>query len=261
MAITVDFSGEVALVTGAATGLGLAIAEALGAAGATVALTDLSRERAESAVAALRERDIAAHGWAADVRDAPAMARVLEEIGARLGRLDIAVASAGIYPNTPLLELTPDEWDRVLDTNLKGVFITCQAAARLMIAGGRGGRLVTLSSGAANHAIWGWAHYSASKAGVVALIRALALELAPHGIRANAVLPGYIDVPEGGRPLSESYKETARRGIPLRRGEPADIANAVVMLASPLAGFVTGTALSVDGGSSAGRAQLRPVEG
>ncbi|HET7034886.1 MAG TPA: SDR family NAD(P)-dependent oxidoreductase [Thermomicrobiaceae bacterium] len=260
MPVTVDFAGEVALITGAATGLGFAIAGALGRAGATVALTDLSRERVDAAVAALREQEIAAQGFAADVRDAGAMAGVVDEIGARLGRLDVAVASAGIYPNTPLLQLTPEEWDRVLDTNLKGAFITCQAAARLMIAGGRGGRIVTISSGAANHAIWGWAHYSASKAGVVALTRALALELAPHGIRANAILPGYIDVPEGGRPLSETYKEAARRGIPLRRGEPADIANAVVMLASPLAGFVTGAALSVDGGSSAGRAHLRPVE-
>ena len=260
MPIQIDFAGQVALVTGAATGLGLATARELGHAGARVAVIDLTAERAERAAADLRERGVEARGWAADVRDGEAMRRVTDEIAAEFGRLDVAVANAGVYPNSPFLEMSEDEWRRVIDTNLTGVFLTCRAAASAMIRAGNGGRMVTLSSGAANHAIWGWAHYSASKAGVVALTRGMALELAPHGIRVNAVLPGFIDVPEGGAALAESYRQASRAGIPLRPGAPEDIANAVVLLASPLAGFVTGTTLVVDGGSSAGRVHLRPVE-
>ena len=260
MAIEIDLAGQVALVTGAATGLGLATARVLGRAGATLAVTDLSDARVERTVADLHDERIDAYGWAADVRDGEAMRGVIAGIEERLGRLDIAVASAGIYPNSPFLDMSEAEWSRVIDTNLTGVFLTCQAAARAMVRGGRGGAIVTLSSGAANHAIRGWAHYSASKAGVVLLTKSMGLELAEHGIRVNAVLPGFIDVPEGGRHLSESYKEAARGGIPLRLGKPEDIANAILLLVSPLAGFVTGTTLVVDGGSSAGRAHLRPVE-
>ena len=260
MAVEFNFNGEVALVTGAATGLGYATATALGQAGATVALTDLTADRAERACAELRDRGIDAHAWAADVRDAEAMSRVIAAIEEQFGRLDIVVPNAGIYPNTPFLEISEEEWDRVLDTNVKGVFLTCQAAARAMIRAGRGGRIVTISSGAANHAIWGWAHYCASKAAVVMLTKAMALELAPHNIRVNAVLPGYIDVPEGGTHLSEHYKTAIKSAILRGRpGEPRDIANAVLMLASPLADFVTGTTLVVDGGSSAGRVHLRPT--
>ncbi|HET9014766.1 MAG TPA: SDR family NAD(P)-dependent oxidoreductase [Thermomicrobiaceae bacterium] len=261
MPIEIDFTGQVALVTGAATGLGLATAQALGQAGASVAVVDLTQERAERTAADLGAAGVTARGWAADVRDGEAIRRVVDEAAATFGRLDVAVANAGVYPNAPFLDMDEDEWRRVIDTNLTGVFLTCQAAARAMVRAGGGGRLVTLSSGAANHAIWGWSHYSASKAGVVALTRGMALELAPHGIRVNAVLPGFIDVPEGGAALSESYRQASRAGIPLRLGAPEDIANAVVLLASSLAGFVTGTSLVVDGGSSAGRVQLRPVEG
>ena len=260
MPIEIDFSGQVALVTGGATGLGLATARAFGRAGATVAVIDLTAERAEGAAAGLREEGIKARGWAADVRDGEMVTRTIEAVAENLGRLDVAVANAGVYPNSPFLELREEEWRRVIDTNLTGVFLTCQAAARAMIRAGNGGRMVTLSSGAANHAIWGWAHYSASKAGVVALTRGMALELASHGIRVNAVLPGFIDVPEGGAALAESYRQASRAAIPLRHGAPEDIANAVVMLSSPLTGFVTGTTLVVDGGSSAGRVHLRPVE-
>lgn len=260
VSVQFSFANQVALVTGGATGLGLAIARRLGTAGARVALNDLSPERVDDACRALTAEGIACRGYPADVRESAAIQAIVDGVGSEMGTPSIVVANAGIYPNTPFLDLTEDEWDRVIDTNVKGVFLTCQAAARAMIAAGQGGTIVTLSSGAANHAIWGWSHYSASKAAVVMLTKAMALELAPRDIRVNAVLPGYIDVPEGGARLAESYKEAARSAIPRGRpGTPEDIANAVLLLASPLADFVTGTTLVVDGGSSAGRVQLRPV--
>ncbi len=260
MSVQFSLAGQVALVTGGATGLGLAIATAFGRAGATIALNDLTPDRAEAACATLRARGIACHPHAADVRDGAAVAAMVAAIARDLGRLDIAVANAGIYPNTPFLDLAEDEWRRVIDTNLTGTFHTCQAAARAMVRAGRGGRIIALSSGAANGAIWGWSHYCASKAGVVLLTKGMALELAPHDIRVNSILPGYIDVPEGGAHLAPAYKDRARGTAPLGRpGTPEDIANAALLLASPLAAYITGTTLVVDGGTSAGCAGLRPA--
>jgi NAD(P)-dependent dehydrogenase (short-subunit alcohol dehydrogenase family) len=253
------FAGQIVLVTGGATGLGFAIAEAFGRAGARVALHDRTLERAEHAVQALAEQGIDCAPFAADVRDGQAIAALLEEVEARLGPPDICIPNAGVYPNTPFLELDEAEWRAVLDTNLTGVFLTCQAAARAMVRAGRGGQIVTIASGAANAAIWGWSHYCASKAGVVMLTRAMALELAPHAIRVNAVLPGYVDVPEGGAHLADAYKTAARNNPLGRAGTPADIANAVLLLASPQASHITGTALPVDGGVAAGRIGARPL--
>ena len=253
-------AGRAVLVTGGATGLGLAIATVFGRAGAAVALHDRTPERAEGACESLRGEGIVCRGYGADVRDGEAVRAMVAAVERDFGRLDVLVANAGIYPNAPFLDLDEGEWRRVLDTNLTGVFLTCQAAARAMVRGGRGGRIVTLSSGAANSAIWGWSHYCASKAGVVALTKAMALELAPHGIRVNAILPGYIDVPEGGAHLDPAYKARMRESVPLGRpGTPDDIANAALLLASPLADYITGTTLAVDGGGSAGRVGLRPV--
>jgi NAD(P)-dependent dehydrogenase (short-subunit alcohol dehydrogenase family) len=259
LADTIEFSGQTVLVTGGATGLGFAIAEAFGRAGASVALNDLAPERVEQAAAGLTGQGIPCLGLAGDVRRPEQVRRLVDRIVTELGVPDVAVANAGIYPNTPFLDIAEDELDRVLDTNVKGVFLTCQTAAQAMVATGRQGRLITVSSGAANTAIWGWSHYCASKAAVVMLTRAMALELGRHGIRVNAVLPGYIDVPEGGELLDPGYKEAARLASPLGRpGEPADIARAVLLLASPLADYITGAALPVDGGTSTGRVGVRP---
>ena len=260
MPVQFSLAGQVVLVTGGATGLGLVIAGVFGRAGAAVALNDRTVERAEEACAGLRGEGLICRGYGADVRDGEAVRAMVVAVERDFGRLDVLVANAGIYPNAPFLELAEEEWRRVIDTNLTGLFLTCQAAARVMVRGGRGGRIVTLSSGAANSAIWGWSHYCASKAGVVALTKAMALELAPHGIRVNAILPGYIDVPEGGAHLDPAYKARARDNVPLGRpGTPDDIANAALLLASPLSDYITGTTLVVDGGGSAGRVGLRPV--
>lgn len=259
MAISIDFSDQCVLVTGGATGLGFAVCAAFGRAGARVALNDLSPERVDEATAALAQDGIESRGYAADVRDAGAVRNMVTRVVAELGVPDVVVVNAGVYPNTPLLDLSEAEWDRVIDTNLKGAFLTAQAAARAIVAAKRGGQFVLLSSGAANTAFHGWAHYGASKAGVAMLARSLALELGEHGIRANAVLPGYIDVPEGGAHLDDAYKRAARTANPLNQaGTPNDIAAAVLLLASPLASFVNGALLPVDGGSSAGRIGVRP---
>lgn len=257
--ISIDFSDQVVLVTGAAAGLGFATAEAFGRAGASVALNDLSPERVERAAAELAAMGVACRGFAADVRSLGAVRGMVERITAELGVPDVTVANAGIYPNTPFLDLSEEEWDRVIDTNVKGVFLTCQTVARSLVSANRGGRMIVIASGAANAPLWGWSHYSASKAAVAMLARAMAFELGEHGIRVNAVLPGYIDVPEGGAHLDETYKSAARTSNPIGRpGEPADIAQTVLLLASPLAGYVSGAALTVDGGSSAGPIGVRP---
>ena len=259
MTATIDFSGQTVLVTGGATGLGLAIAEAFGGAGAAVALNDISPERVDAAVRGLDKRGIRCLGVAGDVRSRDEVQRLVDRVVAELGVPDVAVANAGIYPNTPFLDVSAEELNRVLDTNVKGVFLTCQAVARAMVSAERPGRLITVASGAANSAIWGWSHYCASKAAVVMLTRAMALELGRHGIRVNSVLPGYVDVPEGGAPLDEEYKEAARHSSPLGRpGDPSDVARAVLLLASPLADYINGASLAVDGGSSAGRIGVRP---
>ena len=262
MSPALGFAGQTVLVTGGATGLGYAIAEAFGQVGARIALNDVTTDRVEPACASLTAQGIACHGIPADVRDATAVGRLVDEVAETLGVPDVLVANAGIYPNTPFLDITEAEWDRVLDINLKGIFLTCQAVARLMVRRGAGGRIVTISSGAANAASWGWAHYCASKAAVVMLTKAMALELGEHGIRVNAVLPGYIDVADGGSHLHDDYKVAARTANPLGRpGQPADVAGAVLMLASSLADHVSGTTLVVDGGSSAGRLGVRPAGG
>ncbi len=259
MSISFDFSGQLVLVTGAASGLGYAIAKAFGEAGATVALNDLSPERVDRAVAELSTLGVACRGYAADVRDGSAVRDMVDRVVADLGTPDVTVASAGIYPNTPFLDIPEEEWDRVLDTNLKGTFLTCQSVARAMISAGKGGQIVTMASGAANMAFLGWSHYCASKAAVVMLTRSMALELGEHGIRVNTILPGYIDVPEGGAHLGDEYKRAARLANPLgRAGTPGDIANAVLMLASPLAAYLSGATVTVDGGAGAGRMSVYP---
>ena len=261
MSMQLDFTGEVVVVTGAATGLGYAIAQSFGALGARVALNDLTPHRVEAACQQLRARQIACRGYPADVRDGDAVAALIAAVESELGTPSVVVANAGLYPNTPFLDLSRAEWDRVIDTNVTGVFLVCQNAARAMVRANAGGRIIVISSTAARRATWGWSHYCTSKAAVVMLTRAMALELGARGIRVNAVLPGYIDVDEGGRPLSDDYRRAARAAAPRgRAGTPDDVARGVLLLASPLADYVSGACLVIDGGASAGPLGLRVVD-
>jgi NAD(P)-dependent dehydrogenase (short-subunit alcohol dehydrogenase family) len=251
-----DFTGANVLVTGAASGIGLGIAEAFYRSGARVALADFRAEALERAIERFAERERVFTGIA-DVRDAASTAAVVDAAEAALGSITIAVAAAGIYPSAPVLEMTVEQWDRVMETNARGVFLTCQTVARRLVERGMKGKLVTVASTASQIGRPGAAHYCASKAAVVMLTKVLALELAARGITVNAIAPTLVEVEGGISPVSREFVEATTRFIPLGRpGRPADVANAALFLASPESEFITGHVLFVDGGTTAGRGTL-----
>jgi NAD(P)-dependent dehydrogenase (short-subunit alcohol dehydrogenase family) len=244
------------LVTGAADGIGRGIATSFAEHGDCVALLDYDLDKLEQTTAELRAGGRQVLALQADVRDAAALENAVARAVATHGGLDVAVNNAAVYPNTPVIDMAEEEWDRVMDTNLKGAFLLMRAAARQMRQQGRGGKLCLIASGAYKSARRGAAHYCASKAGLVLLAQTLALELAEDRINVNVVSPGFIEV--GLRPgVSIPYREKIKHDIPWGRfGQPAEIAHAVQFLCSPEAEFITGSVLSVDGGSSAGRFHL-----
>ena len=252
--MTFDFKDGVVLVTGAAAGIGHGIAQAFHQAGARVALGDV-REAALKRAAAALGPDV--FSGVVDVRDAAEVGRFVAETEKALGPVTVAVANAGIYPNTPVLDMTVEEWDRVMETNVRGVFLTAQAAARRMAARGIPGKIITMASGAYTSGRVGASHYCASKAAVVMFTRVLALELAAHRINVNCIAPGLVKVDSETSPISAEYETALTAQIPWgRAGTPLDIANAALFLASPYADYVTGEVLAVNGGSAAGRAFL-----
>jgi len=237
-----DFKDHAVLVTGAGAGIGLGIAQAFCRAGARVALGDL-RDDGLKRAAELIGRSDRVFAKTVDVRDGKSVADFVQAAERAIGPLTVAVANAGVYPNSPVLDMTTEEWDRVIETNMRGVFLTCQAVARRMVAQNTPGKLITISSGAYNSGRKGAAHYCASKAGVVMFTKVLAMELGQHRINVNEV--------------SDEYVKTLVSTIPWGRpGVPEDIAKAALFLASPFAEFITGEVLSVDGGSGTGRTYL-----
>lgn len=251
-----DYQDAVVLVTGAGAGIGLGVAKGFLDAGAKVALGDFREAKVTDAAASLGSPE-RVFSQAVDVRDRASVEAFVAGAEQALGPVTVAVANAGIYPNTPVLDMEQEEWDAVMETNVRGVFLTCQAAARRMVAGGVQGSIITVSSGAYQSGRVGASHYCASKAGVVMFTKVLALELAPHHINVNCIAPGLIEVFSEVSPISAEYKDTLARSIPWGRiGQPEDIANAALYLASPYADFITGEVLMVNGGSSAGRANL-----
>ncbi len=253
-----DRANEVVIVTGAAAGIGFGIAKRFLDAGARVGISDFREHAIARAVERLGRSDRLEAG-VIDVRDEAQVDGYFGHIDETFGPPTIVVANAGIYPNTPVVDMGVDEWDRVMETNVRGVFLTGRAAARSMIGAGSGGNIVTISSGAYQSGRVGASHYCASKAAVVMLTKVMALELAPHRIRVNCIAPGLVEVQSEVSPISEQYKSTLTNSIPWGRiGQPADIANAAYFLTSPEADFITGEVLMVNGGSSAGRAFLPP---
>jgi len=241
------------MVTGGAHGIGRGIAQAFARSGASVVIAD-RREREAERTAEEIEADTGAEilPIGVDVRDAASVEAMVARAAAELRQIDVLVNNAGIYPNTLVVDMTEDEWDAVFDTNVKGMFLVSRAVAQRMIERGAGGRIVNISSGAAESGRVGAAHYCASKAAVNMFTRVLALELASHDIVVNAVGPGLIEVPDWS--LSDEYVSALVSSNPLgRMGQPEDVARAVLYLASPEATYITGTTLYVDGGSLAGR--------
>jgi 3-oxoacyl-[acyl-carrier protein] reductase len=241
-------AGHGAFVTGAARGLGRAIAERLGAEGCAVAVADLDLPAAEEAAAALRDAGATALAVQADVRDAAAVAEAMRRSAAELGVLDILVNNAGVVRDGRLEAMTDEDWDTVLDIDLRGYFVCARAALPHLRASGWG-RIVNISSRAylGNP---GQANYSAAKAGVVGMTRALSMELARDGITVNAVAPGAIDTALiRNHPRAEEIIERAIKAQPVKRlGTPEDVAAAVAFLCSDDAGFVSGDVLHVSGG-------------
>lgn len=248
MSRSIDLSGRVALVTGGGAGLGATLCRTFAEAGAAVSVVGRTADRVEATAAALRAGGGKAVAIEADLRDAAQVRQAVRRTAAELGRLDILVNNAGVYPHSSLLELPDEEWDDVMAVNLRGAFIATREAARVMIAQGSGGRVVNIASVDAVAPEPRFSHYDASKGGLVALTRSLALELGPHRITINAVGPGLIDGPGLDRYVPKR-KAAFLAHVPLGTiGQPEEIADAVLFLASDLARWITGQTLYVDGG-------------
>ncbi len=240
--------GKVAWVTGAARGIGRAIAHALAEQGAAVAISDIEGEAVQAVAAELTQAfGIKSLANPLDVTDSKGIEAFVNRISSELGGLHILVNNAGITRDGLLLRMSEADWDRVLDVNLKGAFLCTRAAAKVMMRA-RFGKIINIASVVGITGNAGQANYAASKAGVIGLTKSVAKELAGRGIRVNAVAPGYIetDMTHG---LSAETKQEFLKQIPLGKvGWPEDIASVVVFLASPASDYVTGQVIPVDGG-------------
>ena len=240
--------GRVAIVTGAGQGIGRAVAKALAAAGDTVLAADVNTKAAEDAAREIVAAGGAAHDMAIDVSDVSLLRAALQSALQRFGRIDVLVNNAGILQSTPLEDITPEEWDRVMSVNLKGTFFTCQAVLPAMIKASYG-RIVNVASLAGrNGGIATGMAYTASKAGIIGLTRGLASRVAEFRITVNAVAPGTTRTGMIGQFTPEQVHALERQ-IPLGRlCKPEEVASAIKFLCSDEAGFITGAVLDVNGG-------------
>lgn len=249
-----DLSGKVALITGGNSGIGLGMAEGLAAAGADVMIWGRKEAKNAAALETLKHYGTRVEAMAVDVADEQAVIDGTAETLARLGRIDTCIANAGIGGGAPLAEQTTEEWRRVTTVNLDAVFWTFREATKHMIArageGDRGGSLLVTSSTSAIHGAPRNQAYAATKAGVLAMVRGTAVELARYGIRANAVLPGWIATEMTERLQNwDTFTEKAIGRVPMRRwGEGEDFAGIAVYFASDASRFHTGDSVVIDGG-------------
>ena len=244
-----DFSGKVAIVTGSGSGLGQGIARRFAEAGASVVVHyHRSADGAQNVVNEIRARGGNALALQADVTNPDEVARLISETVNAFARADVLINNAGIYPLAHILEMTPAQWDEVVNANLRSAFLCTQAFAKQVVAQGGGGAIVNITTIEAENPAPLHAHYNAAKAGVWMLTRASAFELAAHNIRVNAVAPGLIwraGIEQGWPDGVARWQRTA----PLQRlGMPEDVADACLFFASPAARWVTGASLTVDGG-------------
>ncbi|HEV8714508.1 MAG TPA: glucose 1-dehydrogenase [Candidatus Binatia bacterium] len=241
--------GRVAIVTGAGQGIGYGVATCMARAGAHVVVNDTAQERIVRTVADIEALGVQALGVQASVTQAEDVDRLVRETLNRFGKIDILVNNAGVVVIKSIAEQTEADWDKVLSVNLKGVFLCCHRVVQEMIKQKRGA-IVNIASIAAFHYTVPHVPYAASKAGVVALTRDLAYEVARFGVRVNAIAPGPIETPMMGTALTAQQREAYARNIPLGRlGQPQDIGEAAVFLASDAASYITGATLPVSGGT------------
>jgi 2-deoxy-D-gluconate 3-dehydrogenase len=245
--------GRVAIVTGASRGLGRAMALALAEAGADVALLARARGDLEDTAAAVATLGRAALVLPADITDAAAVEAAVATARARFGRLDILVNNSGIATVKPLLETSHAEWRAILETNLTGVFTLCRAVGPTLV-GQRHGKVINVGSVLGAHGLPGYTAYSASKGGIVALTRTLAVEWARHNVQVNAIAPGWFVTPMNADAFAdERTRDRLLRDVPARRvGKPEELGPLVVYLASSASDFVTGEVVYIDGGLMAG---------
>ena len=238
---------KIALVTGAARGIGQAIAVQLASDGADLALCDVKAEWLADTLAKVKALGRRAEGYAMDVANAAAVGEAVAKVLADFGRIDVLVNNAGITRDTLLIRMTEEDWDAVLDINLKGAFLTTKAVVKSMMKQ-RSGAIVNIASVVGIMGNPGQANYTASKAGLIALTKTTAKELGSRNVRVNAVAPGFIRTAMTEK-LSEAAKDAMLRLVPLGRpGEPEDVAKAVAFLASDNAAYVNGQTLAVCGG-------------
>jgi len=242
-----DLKAKVAVVTGSARGIGRAIALALAARGADVVISDVDLDGAKQTSREILDLGRRSLAVGCDVSRRSDVENLITQTVRELGRLDILVNNAGITRDTLLVRMTEEQWDQVLDINLKGTFLGCRAAAKVMMKA-RSGRIVNVSSVTGMTGNVGQANYASSKAGVVALTRTVARELAPRGINVNAIAPGFIET-EMTEEMPPKAREAFLQNIPLNRpGTPEDVAKLVCFLCSPESDYITGQCITIDGG-------------
>ncbi len=253
-----DIAGKSAIVTGGAMGIGFGVARRYVEAGANVLIADLDGDLAARKAAELEGPGKAA-SMAVDVAERGAGERLVDECVSHYGSVDILVNNAGIYPQTPMLELTRESWQRVIDINLTGLAFISKAIGQRMVEQGNGGKIINVASIDALHpSMVGLTAYDSSKGGVLMFTRSFALEMGPHGVNVNAIAPGGINTEGTAAPLEgsgmtpeqmQAMTEQFVARIPLRRmGEPDDIAKVALFLASPASDYMTGELVVVDGG-------------
>jgi 3-oxoacyl-[acyl-carrier protein] reductase len=239
--------GQVALVTGASRGLGRAIALELAAQGAAIAAVARSEDALKDTLATIRDAGGTAEPFPVDVANSDAVDAAIDQIAARFTKIDILVNNAGVTRDGLLMRMKTEDWDTVINTNLKGAFHFTRPVGRLMVRQ-RSGRIVNISSVIGLMGNAGQANYAASKAGLIGFSKSVAREFASRGITCNVVCPGFIET-DMTKDLGDDLKKKLLEKIPLQRlGQPADIAGVVAFLCSPAASYITGQIVTVDGG-------------
>src|SRR2546427_6783220 len=242
-----QLASQIAVVTGAGRGIGRAIALKFAAEGADIVCVSRTSENSEKVAGEIRALGPRAWAWAVDVADSKAVAEAGEKILAQTGRVDVLVNNAGVTRDGLLMRMSEEEWDTVLDTNLKGAFLFTRAFARTFLKQ-RSGRIINVASVLGLIGNAGQCNYASSKAALIGFTKSVARELASRGITVNALAPGFIETDMTASLNEETRKEILQK-IPLNvLGQPDDIANAALLLANPAARYVTGQVLAVDGG-------------